>query len=120
MVLRLEVSASGWETPSLEAPTSPLLLESLRRGTIGDDEVLDGPYGLRRVIYCRLHRIGAVTGFIGDFIRDQVLPHYATTHTESSGTGQQIPPPREDARRRSATPSANPRLPLQPLTSSKR
>jgi hypothetical protein len=45
MVLRLEASASGWEAPSLEAPTSPLLLERLRRGIIGDDEVLDGPYG---------------------------------------------------------------------------
>jgi hypothetical protein len=53
MVLRLEASASGWEAPSLEAPASPLL-ERLRRDIISDGKVLDGPYGPRRVIYCRL------------------------------------------------------------------
>ncbi len=98
MILRLEGSASGGEAPCLEAPTSPLLLERLRRGIIGD-EVLDGPYGPRRVTYCRLHRIGAVAGFTEGFIRDQVLPCYASTHTESSGTGLQTPRLREDARR---------------------
>ena len=37
--------------------------------------------------------------FIEDFIRDQVLPRYANTHTESSGTGLQTTRLREDARR---------------------
>jgi hypothetical protein len=37
--------------------------------------------------------------FIEDFIRDQVLPRYANTHTESSGTGLQTSRLREDARR---------------------
>ncbi len=101
MVLRLEASASGWEAPTLEVLTPPplLLLERLRRGIIGDGEVLDGPYGPPRVIYCRLHRIGAVAGFIEDFIHDQVLPRHASTHTEGSGTGLQAPRLREDGRR---------------------
>ena len=37
--------------------------------------------------------------FIEDFIRDEVLPSYANTHTESSGTGLQTTRLREDARR---------------------
>ncbi len=37
--------------------------------------------------------------FIEDFIRDEVLPRYANTHTESSGTGLQTTRLREDARR---------------------
>ena len=36
--------------------------------------------------------------FIEDFIRDEVLPRYANTHTESSGTGRQTTRLREDAR----------------------
>ena len=37
--------------------------------------------------------------FIEDFIRERVLPGYANTHTESSGTGLQTTVLREDARR---------------------
>ena len=37
--------------------------------------------------------------FIEDFIRERVLPAYANTHTESSGTGLQTTMLREDARR---------------------
>ncbi len=44
-------------------------------------------------------RRGARSSFIEDFIRDAVLPLYANTHTESSGTGLQTTRFREDARR---------------------
>ena len=43
--------------------------------------------------------VAASLSFIEDFIRDQVLPRYANTHTESSGTGRQTTRLREDARR---------------------
>jgi len=85
MVLRLEASASGWEAPSREAPMWPLL-ERIRRG-IGDGEVLDGQYGPRRVIYADYTALRRSLEFIEDFIRDQVLPRYANTHSESPGTG---------------------------------
>src|SRR5437764_1320948 len=78
-------------------PTSPLL-ERIRRGVIGDNEVMEGPYGRRRVTYADYTASGRALDFIEDFIRDEVLPRYANTHTESSGTGLQTTRLREDAR----------------------
>lgn len=76
----------------------PALIETIRASVIGDDEAVVGPFGLRRVTYADYTASGRSSTFIEDFIRATVLPLYANTHTESSGTkgcmrhGHRVPP----------------------------
>jgi selenocysteine lyase/cysteine desulfurase len=81
--------------PPLETP----LLCRIRESVIGDDQVMVGPFGPRRVTYADYTASGRALTFVEDVIRDEVLPRYANTHTESSGTGLQTTRLREDARR---------------------
>ncbi|SDJ04363.1 Selenocysteine lyase/Cysteine desulfurase [Frankineae bacterium MT45] len=84
---------------SSELNTENALLERIRASVIGDDQVMPGPYGRRRVTYADYTASGRALSFLEEFIRDEVLPRYANTHTESSGTGLQTSRLREDARR---------------------
>lgn len=74
------------------------LVEQVREAVIGKDTAVHTPFGLRRVTYADYTASGRSLTMIEDFIRQQVLPLYANTHTETSGTGLQTTRFREEAR----------------------
>jgi selenocysteine lyase/cysteine desulfurase len=74
------------------------LIDTIRASVIGADEVIDGPFGPRPVVYADYTASGRALAFVEDYVRDVVLPLYANTHTESSGTGRQTTRLREQAR----------------------
>src|SRR3954453_21381939 len=93
------ISASGRfrRGPRETAATEPLI-ERIRASVIGDDIVLDGPFGPRRMVYADATASGRALTFVEDFLRDQVLPTYGNTHTEASATGRRTTALREEAR----------------------
>jgi len=74
------------------------LIETIRDSVLGKDTAVETPFGLRRVTYADYTASGRSLSFIEDYIHNQVLPLYANTHTETSGTGLQTTRFREDAR----------------------
>jgi selenocysteine lyase/cysteine desulfurase len=87
------------ETPvTVRGSDAEELLALIRRSVIGDDEAFRGPFGVRRLTYADYTASGRSLTFIEEYIRNQVMPLYANTHTESSGTGLQTTRFREDAR----------------------
>lgn len=93
------VTAAPTPTPADgDAESSARLLEAIRAGAIGHDQLLEGPFGTRPVVYADYTASGRALTFIEDHLRRVVLPLYANTHTESSGTGLQTSRFRAEAR----------------------
>ncbi len=59
----------------------------LRDGLIGENAVIDGPFGKKTLVYADYVASGRALAQVEDFIRDEVLPYYANSHTEASYCG---------------------------------
>jgi selenocysteine lyase/cysteine desulfurase len=77
----------------------PPIVRRVRESAIGDGAGIAGPFGVRPLVYADHTASGRALGFVEDFIRAQVLPWYANTHTEASATGRRTTALREEARR---------------------
>ncbi|GAA6152953.1 aminotransferase class V-fold PLP-dependent enzyme [Pseudoteredinibacter isoporae] len=80
-----------------QSHTSPQLAQ-IRDDIIGENSVVDTPFGKKPLVYADYTASGRSLSFIERFIQDQVLPYYANTHTETSYTGRHTTELREQAR----------------------
>ena len=74
------------------------LIDHIRNSVIGDKHSIRTPFGDKPLVYADYTASGRSLGFVEDYIREQVLPFYANTHTETSFTGAQTTALREQAR----------------------
>jgi len=76
----------------------PDVVNWIRSGLIGDNVVIDGPFGPKAMIYADYVASGRALDQVEDFIRHSVLPYYANSHTQASFCGSYITQLRETAR----------------------
>ncbi len=76
----------------------PGLLERLRAGVIGDGAPFTGAFGTRNILYADFVASGRALAQVEDFVRSEVLPYYANSHTEASFCGAYTPDLRKEAR----------------------
>lgn len=74
------------------------LIQKIRDNVIGQYHTINTPFGQKPLVYADYTASGRSLGFIEDMIRDQVLPFYANTHTETTLTGARTTAWREAAR----------------------
>jgi selenocysteine lyase/cysteine desulfurase len=70
----------------------------LRDGLIGENVILPGPFGDKRLVYADYTASGRALRQVEDFVANEVLPFYANSHTEASYCGAYITRLRAQAR----------------------
>ncbi|WP_417724318.1 aminotransferase class V-fold PLP-dependent enzyme [Salipiger sp.] len=70
-----------------ESLARPDLRSWIRDGLIGERAQVHGPYGAKPLIYADYVASGRALAQVEDFIRDEVLPYYANSHTQASYCG---------------------------------
>jgi len=73
-------------------------LAHIRRDVIGAGAKFDGPFGQKAMIYADWTASGRALASIEDYVREEVLPLYANTHTTTSTCGLQSTCFRQEAR----------------------
>lgn len=81
-----------------ESLTGPRLLERLREGLIGENAMIEGPYGRRKLVYADYVASGRALVQVERFVLEEVLPWYANSHTEASHCGMRMTRMRRAAR----------------------
>ena len=74
-------------------------LGELRRGLIGKDKTVPGPYGPKPLLYCDYTASGRALWQVERFVMEEVLPWYANSHTEASYCGARMTQMRRAARK---------------------
>ena len=75
------------------------VIATLREGLIGEDVMLDGPFGRQPLVYADYAASGRALKQVERFILNEVLPYYANSHTQASFCGSYVTRLRSDARR---------------------
>ena len=75
------------------------IADCIRSGIIGEDLKIESPFGLKRMIYADYVASGRALGQVEDFIRYEVLPYYANSHTQASYCGAFMTELREASRK---------------------
>jgi len=78
--------------------TGPDIPQRVRAGLIGETVRINGPFGEKPLIYADYVASGRALAQVEDFVREQVLPYYANTHTQASFCGEYMTRLREAAR----------------------
>ena len=74
------------------------LIDKIRRNIIGEMTVINTCFGDKPLVYADYTASGRSLDFIEDYIRQQVLPYYANTHSDTSFTGAYTTGLREQSR----------------------
>jgi selenocysteine lyase/cysteine desulfurase len=73
-------------------------IAAFRAGLIGSKAKVDGPFGLKNLVYADYVASGRALKQVEDFIMEEVLPYYANSHTEASYCGGMMTRLRREAR----------------------
>eukprot|EP00826_Nyctotherus_ovalis_P025188 TRINITY_DN19497_c0_g1_i2.p1 TRINITY_DN19497_c0_g1~~TRINITY_DN19497_c0_g1_i2.p1 ORF type:complete len:273 (-),score=52.47 TRINITY_DN19497_c0_g1_i2:9-782(-) len=94
----VESRKSHEEKKAASKASRPQLLQSIREGEIGSSTFLKTPFGIKPLVYADYTASSRSLTFIEDYVRSEVLPSYANTHSEASACAAQTHHLREEAR----------------------